>query len=53
MLHLSKPMIGVVPLVDYQRDSLWMLPGYLTAKTAVTVRRGYKDEDTAHFHYEA
>lgn len=24
-----KPVIGVVPLVDYQRESLWMLPGYL------------------------
>ncbi|MBP5492266.1 MAG: gamma-glutamyl-gamma-aminobutyrate hydrolase family protein [Clostridiales bacterium] len=24
-----KPMIGVVPLVDEKRDSLWMLPGYM------------------------
>lgn len=24
----SKPIIAVSPLVDYQRDSLWMLPGY-------------------------
>lgn len=24
----DKPIIGVCPLVDYQRDSLWMLPGY-------------------------
>ena len=23
------PLIGVVPLIDHQRDSLWMLPGYL------------------------
>lgn len=25
----KKPVIGVVPLVDYQRESYWMLPGYL------------------------
>ena len=25
----NQPLIGVVPLVDYQRNSLWMLPGYL------------------------
>lgn len=25
----KKPVIGVVPLVDEQRSSLWMLPGYL------------------------
>lgn len=24
-----KPMIGIVPLVDAQRDSLWMIPGYV------------------------
>lgn len=24
-----RPLIGVVPLVDYGRDSLWMLPGYM------------------------
>lgn len=24
-----KPIIGVVPLVDRERDSLWMIPGYL------------------------
>ncbi|MDO5134534.1 MAG: gamma-glutamyl-gamma-aminobutyrate hydrolase family protein, partial [Eubacteriales bacterium] len=24
-----RPMIGVVPLVDEERDSLWMVPGYL------------------------
>lgn len=24
-----RPVIGVVPLVDYGRESLWMLPGYL------------------------
>ena len=27
----EKPLIGVVPLVDYGRDSLWMLPGYFDA----------------------
>ncbi len=26
-----KPLIGVVPLVDYGRESLWMLPGYFDA----------------------
>lgn len=25
------PLIGVVPLVDYGRESLWMLPGYFDA----------------------
>ena len=25
------PVIGVVPLVDYGRESLWMLPGYFDA----------------------
>lgn len=24
----AMPVVGVVPLVDYGRDSLWMLPGY-------------------------
>lgn len=24
----KKPIIGVTPIVDYQRESLWMLPGY-------------------------
>lgn len=27
----KKPVIGVVPLVDYGRESLWMLPGYFDA----------------------
>ena len=25
----KKPIIGLVPLVDEGRDSLWMLPGYM------------------------
>ena len=25
----KRPVIGVVPLYDIQRDSLWMIPGYL------------------------
>ena len=25
-----KPIIGIVPLVDTERDSYWMLPGYMT-----------------------
>ncbi len=32
---MRKPMIGVTPLVDIQRDSLWMLPGYMDGLTAV------------------
>lgn len=24
----TKPLIGIVPLIDYARDSYWMLPGY-------------------------
>ena len=26
---MRKPLIGVMPLWDYQLDSIWMLPGYL------------------------
>lgn len=26
---MKKPVIGIVPLVDIQRDSYWMLPGYM------------------------
>lgn len=26
---MKKPVIGIVPLVDMGRDSLWMLPGYM------------------------
>ena len=25
----DKPIIGIVPLVDLQRESYWMLPGYM------------------------
>lgn len=25
----GKPMIGVMPLMDHERDSYWMLPGYM------------------------
>ena len=24
-----RPLIGVIPLVDTGRDSLWMIPGYM------------------------
>lgn len=27
--YTTKPIIGVLPLVDDEKDSLWMLPGYL------------------------
>ena len=26
---MKKPVIGIVPLVDAGRESLWMLPGYM------------------------
>ena len=26
---MKKPMIGIVPLVDRERESYWMLPGYM------------------------
>lgn len=26
---MNKPVIGLIPLVDSQRDSYWMLPGYM------------------------
>ena len=26
---MNKPLIGVLPLVDYEKDSYWMLPGYM------------------------
>lgn len=29
MIIMSKALIGVVPLVDEERESLWMLPGYM------------------------
>lgn len=29
MVGIQKPVIGVVPLWDEDRDSIWMLPGYL------------------------
>ena len=29
MSQFNRPLIGIVPLIDHQRDSLWMLPGYL------------------------
>jgi putative glutamine amidotransferase len=28
---MNKPLIAVVPLYDTQRDSYWMLPGYMQA----------------------
>lgn len=28
---MRKPIIGLVPLVDYKRKSYWMLPGYMKA----------------------
>lgn len=31
---MRKPIIGVTPLVDIQRNSLWMLPGYMEGLTA-------------------
>ena len=31
---MARPLIGIVPLVDYKLDSLWMLPGYMDGLTA-------------------
>jgi len=31
---MKKPVIGIVPLVDDERESLWMLPGYMDGITA-------------------
>lgn len=28
-MSIKKPLIGLIPLVDEQRDSYWMLPGYM------------------------
>ena len=30
-----KPLIGLTPIVDAGRDSLWMLPGYMRGLEAV------------------
>ena len=29
MENAKRPLIGLVPLMDYQRASYWMLPGYM------------------------
>lgn len=26
---MTKPTIGIIPLIDYQRNSYWMVPGYM------------------------
>ena len=26
---MKKPIIGVIPLYDEEKESIWMLPGYL------------------------
>ena len=26
---MNMPQIGIVPLIDIQRESYWMLPGYM------------------------
>ena len=30
---MNKPVIAIVPLYDEERDSLWMLPGYMDGVT--------------------
>ena len=30
---MKKPIIGLVPLFDDEKDSLWMLPGYMDGIT--------------------
>ena len=29
-----KPIIGLIPLIDEEKDSFWMLPGYMNGITA-------------------
>ena len=37
---MSKPIIGVMPLWDDEKNSIWMLPGYMDGiKQAVTTFR--------------
>ena len=26
---MERPMVGIIPLVDKERESYWMLPGYM------------------------
>lgn len=26
---MNKPLIGIIPLIDIERESYWMLPGYM------------------------
>lgn len=26
---MKKPIVGVMPLVDVEKESLWMIPGYM------------------------
>ena len=30
---MNRPVIGIIPLVDDQRESFWMLPGYMNGIT--------------------
>lgn len=29
MVDMAKPLIGIVPLIDMEKESYWMLPGYM------------------------
>lgn len=47
---MKKPVIGLIPLVDPERDSLWMLPGYMNGIAAaggigVMLPLTHRDED--------
>lgn len=46
----KKPMIAVIPLLDEQRDSLWMLPGYfdgITGAGGIPVMLPLTDDEAA------
>lgn len=36
-----KPLIGLIPLLDAERDSLWMLPGYMEGMAALEILRAF------------
>ena len=35
---MRRPLIGILPLVDIQRESYWMLPGYMRGGYSVPPR---------------
>ncbi|WP_022766004.1 hypothetical protein [Butyrivibrio sp. XPD2006] len=35
---MKKPIIGLVPLFDDEKESLWMLPGYMDGITEADIQ---------------